>query len=172
MSTAGAVLDPLPCATYWCHAADELLYIGQAREPDLRIRQHRSRGVPWIDRVTRMDVLWFDTRVDALLMERKATRSDGPAYPSIVDGPRSRAGAVASLAADLRLFYGLDHVAARREAIRTLTASGYFDGASTPSRAGYTQAERDRLIFERMHEALLRVGDALIESAPTERRTA
>jgi hypothetical protein len=53
------LLDPLPCATYWCYDGTQLLYVGQAREPHLRIRQHRSRGMVWVERVTHVETLWF-----------------------------------------------------------------------------------------------------------------
>lgn len=166
------LLDPLPCATYWCYEGDVLLYVGQAREPHLRVRQHRSRGLVWAERVTHVEVLWFDCRTDALLMERKATHRDSPLHPSIVDGPRAKASAIASLAADLRLYYDLDHATARRAATKALTEAGYFDGADEPAAIGYSQAEREARIFADCYAALERVAVEVLPTDPPLRRTA
>lgn len=60
-------------------AEDNLLYVGVAKNPEARWRDHRS-AKPWWLEVQRKTVDWYPTRLAALVAEAEAIRDECPVY--------------------------------------------------------------------------------------------
>lgn len=67
-------------AVYWLYDdRDALLYVGVATDPRLRWKQHMSEK-SWWGRVQTRVVEWFDSRVEALRVEKDCIERDSPLY--------------------------------------------------------------------------------------------
>lgn len=60
-------------------AAGLLLYVGVAADPYSRDRQHR-RDSPWYHHIASTSVVWFETREEALAVERKTIVQERPLH--------------------------------------------------------------------------------------------
>lgn len=69
-----------PTALYRLFDSDDrLLYVGIARDPEQRMRQHR-RDKRWFPAVVRADIEWLEQRSHALEAELAAIRQERPVY--------------------------------------------------------------------------------------------
>ena len=64
-------------------ARDELLYVGVARNPDVRWKHHAAHKAWWPE-VGRRDVAWHPDRADALQAEAAAIRDESPRYNAVI----------------------------------------------------------------------------------------
>lgn len=70
----------LPCAVYFLYGShDVLLYVGISKQPDHRLKQHRETQ-PWAFLIESRYVEWFDTRREAMDVERRAIELDAPLF--------------------------------------------------------------------------------------------
>lgn len=60
-------------------AGGRLLYVGVAFDPEARWKEHAT-SKPWWPDVARKEVVWRDTRADALTDEAEAIRAELPLY--------------------------------------------------------------------------------------------
>lgn len=56
-----------------------LLYVGVAKDPDKRDREHHCTS-EWYEHAVRREIEWHDTRQDALAAERQAIRNELPLF--------------------------------------------------------------------------------------------
>lgn len=163
---------PFWTAVYRCYdAAGQLLYVGQGLDPHERLKQHRRTGQPWVADVARTDVVWYPDRLDALLAERAATRTEGPLWPSDVESASAYALAVAAVAADLR-HLDVGHATAARVAKQLVDAIGYREGADTPSSSPITDEDMNAMWMERIRDGLERVAQVLLDPEPAREKPA
>jgi predicted GIY-YIG superfamily endonuclease len=59
-------------------AADALLYVGVAVDPDRRREQHKNKA--WFPQAQRMDVAWYGSRDEAMAAEALAIREENPLH--------------------------------------------------------------------------------------------
>lgn len=73
-------MDAVRVAIYrFFDADDELLYVGISSDPALRWMQHRATK-PWASEVAMRVIEWLPSRLDALLAEVQAIRTEQPRY--------------------------------------------------------------------------------------------
>lgn len=111
-------------------SGDVLIYVGVADRLGRRWDQH-ARKQPWWDSMHHQAVTWYETRDEALQVERDAIRDEAPVYNIIWNGPRPerparrpepcQASRPVERAADPVIYLGSGHIHALNS---DLTGSG------------------------------------------------